>query len=367
MKQKLIAGLCLVVLGSLSIRAADGPGAAPAKAVVETGKVTEVEDTESRRYTGQIVSPAVVQIVPRVSGEILEVGFQDGSYVKQGQMLYRLDPVQYEAAVKSAEAKVAECKAHLEYAQNNFDRNNLLYEKRATSRDVMENTKSSLEAYRASLLAAEAELITARDNLKNTTIVAPMEGVVGVTNFTAGNYITPSSGEMVSIIRVQPIRVCFSISTADFLSMFGSLKVLKENGSVRIRLADGSSYPDEGGIELLNNEANRKTDAIQVYANFPNSDYKLIVGSTVGVTLSKKQGRTVPAVPLSAVMHDNQGTYVYVVDAANKVEKRYIVPENATDELQLVASGLEVGETIVVKGTHKAVPGKEIEPVSAER
>ncbi len=112
------------------------------KPVVEVGSAVLTQDTESRRYTGQVVSISEVRIVPRVSGEILEVGFADGSVVEAGQMLYRLDPIQYEAAVKSAEAKIAECKAKLEYADHNYNRNLTLYEKQATSRDLLENTKN---------------------------------------------------------------------------------------------------------------------------------------------------------------------------------------------------------------------------------
>ena len=323
----------------------------------------EAADFESRRYTGQLVSPSVVQIVPRVSGEILEVGFQDGSLVRQGQMLYRLDPIQYEAAVKSAEAKIAECKAKLAYAQKNYDRNYSLYEKKAASLDSMENTRSSLEACNASLLAAEAELIKAKDNLKNTVITSPMEGVVGVTTFTRGNYITPNSGELVSIIQYQPVRVRFSLSTSDFLSMFGNLENLRRNGIVRIQLADGKWYSVSGTIEFLNNEANRKTDTIQVFASFPNADYQLIVGSTVGVTLAKKKGKWIPAVPPSAVMHDSQGAYLFLVDAAGKVEKRYVATGNSTPELQMIVSGVSKGDTVVVRGTHKAMDGAVVEPV----
>lgn len=331
-------------------------------AVVAVEQVQEMNDLDSRNYTGLIVSKAVVQIVPRVSGEILKVGFEDGSLVKKGQMLYQLDPVQYEAAVKGAEAKIAECRAKFEYAQNSYKRNSSLYDKKAASRDTMENTKSALETTRAAVMAAEAELITARDNLKNTTIVAPIDGVAGVTNFTPGNYLTPSSGVLVTIIQIQPVRVRFSISSADYLSMFGSFENLKKTASIRLQLSDGSHYSTPGTIEFLNNEANKLTDAIQVYTSFPNQDYKLLIGSTVRVTLTKKQGRKLPAVPPSAVMHENKGSYVYVVGKDNKVEKRYIVPGNSTADWQLVNAGLKKGETVIVQGTHKTMPGATVEP-----
>ena len=149
--------------------------------MVGVEKVTECEDYETRQYTGQVVSKSVVNIVARVSGEILEIGFKDGDVVHKGQMLYKLDPVQYEASVKGAEASIEKCKAELTYAQSNFNRISLLYQKQASSLDTMENAKSTLGAAKAALLSAEASLITAKDNLKNTVITAPQDGLVGVT------------------------------------------------------------------------------------------------------------------------------------------------------------------------------------------
>lgn len=331
------------------------------KAVVGVEKVTELEDMESRRYTGLVVSQSVVNLTARVSGEILEVGFKDGDFVRKGEVLYRLDAVQYEAAVRNVEAEIAEIKAKLIYAEDNYNRNKLLHEKKAASLDAMESAKSTLEAEKAALLAMEAQLITAKDNLKHTVITSPQDGVAGVTNFTAGNYVTPSSGTLLTIIQVRPIRVRFSVSTADFLSMFGSPDELKNNGAVRIKLSDGREYGEAGEIELMNNEANSKTDAIQIYAKFANADVRLITGSTVSVTMSKKKGRTTAAVSPAAVMHDTKGSYVYVVDQANKVEKRYVTLGNATSNRQLIDSGLKKGETVIVKGSHKTMPGMEIE------
>ena len=336
------------------------------RSVVGAAKVVNAQDVDTRHYTGQVVSQAVVQIVPRISGEILEVGFKDGSQVKKGQLLYRLDPVQYEAAVKSAEAKIAQCRAHLQYAQENFERNDSLFKKDAASRDEMENTRSQLEAYRAQLMAAEAELIVAKDNLKNTRIVSPVDAIAGVTNFTLGNYITPSSGVLVTLIQVEPIRVRFSISTGDYLSMFGNFEELCRNASIRIRLADGTTYPTEGKVEFINNEANQRTDTIQIYSTFPNQDHRLIPGSTVGVTLSRRKGTTMPGIAPSAIMHTANGSYVYVLDKDNKVERRMVVLGNSTPDLQLIREGVKAGETVITKGTHKTMPGDVVEVQMAE-
>lgn len=336
----------------------DNKGAAT---VVGVENVSEIEDFETRHYTGQVVSCSVVNIVPQVSGEILEVGFKDGGVVRKGQMLYRLDSVQYEAAVKGVEADIEKYKAELDYAQSNFNRLDLLYQQNATSLDTVENAKATLGAAKAALLAAEADLITAKDNLKNTVITAPQEGIVGVSAYTPGNYITPSSGTLLTIIQTQPIRVRFSLSTADLLAMFGSHKELLTNGNVEVKLADGSALGECGTIELLNNEVNPKTDAIQIYANFPNAEHKLLTGSTLSVTLSRKNGKFFPAVSPSALMHDSEGSYVYVLDSDRKVEKRYVVLGNSTPRWQLITGGLKAGEVVVTKGSHKVLPGMTVE------
>jgi len=365
MNKMSVMSLTAAAVAAISIPLfAQMPGAM--KQVVGVAEVEDVANVQSRRYTGQVVTQAEVNVVPRVSGEILKLGFNDGDYVKKGQMLYSIEKTQYEAAVKQAEATIAECKARLEYAQSTYDRNQMLYEVNATSKDTMENTKSALDAMRAELAAAEAGLVTAQDNLKHTTITAAIDGLVGVTKFTAGNYITPSSGSMLTIIQMQPIRVRFSMSTGDFLSGYGSLTVLKQNGEVSLKLADGSEYAAGGKIEFLNNEANVKTDAVQVYASFPNADMKLIPGSTVTVTLSKKDSSKMPAVPPSAVMHDAQTSFVYVVGEGNKVERRVVELGDMTKTHQLIKSGVTVGEKVVSQGTHKVMPGDEVIPAAPE-
>ena len=366
MNKKSVMSLTAAALAAISVSLfAQMPGAV--KQVVGVAEVEDVANVQSRRYTGQVVAQALVNVTPRVSGEILKLGFNDGDYVKKGQMLYTIEKTQYEAAVKQAEASIAEIKANLEYAQSSYDRNERLYEVNAASKDAMENTKSALDALKAAQAAAEATLVTAKDNLKYTTITAAIDGLVGVTKYTAGNYVTPSSGPILTIIQMKPIRVRFSISTADFLSGYGSLTALKENGEVSLKLADGSEYASGGKIEFLNNEANVKTDAVQVYASFPNADMKLIPGSTVTVTLSKKSAAKMPAVPPSAVMYNASETYVYVVGEGNKIERRSVELGDMTKTHQLIKSGLKTGEKVVYQGTHKVMPGDEVVPAEVKK
>lgn len=340
-------------------------GSAPPQPIpaVTVGTVGEAADVETRRYTGQVVSSSSVNLTPRVSGEILNVAFREGGYVDKGDLLYELDPVRCTAAVRNAEAKAAECRAKLAYAENSYVRINNLYEQKAASKDSMESQKSELDAAHALLLAAEAALVTAQDDLANTRITAPISGKIGMTNFTCGNYVTPSSGVLTTIVQTDPLRVAFAISNRDFLSMFGNEKTLKDKASVRLRIADDSLYAMTGAVEIVANQADQRTDTIQVYARFGNADGVLLPGGTVTVLLSKNNGSTLPAVLPSAVMHDAKASYVYVLNEQNAVERREIVLGPSDERLQLVRSGLAPGEKVVVDGMHKAMSGDFVKPV----
>ncbi len=357
MNKTLLISLCTT---ALAVSAAAAPPAMP-KALVKAGKVVAKDNVEHRRYAGLVSAPAVVQLMPRVSGEMLEIGFQNGDYVRKGQTLYVFDNIRYDAAVKSAEAKIAECKAHLEYAQNSYNRAHNLYGQNAASKDSLENTLSSLEAYKSSLLAAQAALITAKDDLKNTVIVAPMDGVIGVTNYTPGNYITPASGVLATINQVSPIRVQFAMSNRDFLQMFGTLATLKKEARIAIKLADDSLFEEVGKVTFIDNAANRRTDTIQIYAEFPNKAHKLIPGSTISVLLDREIAKNCPAITPSAVMHDSKTAYVYVLDKDNKVSRRDVVLGNERGNFVIVEKGLKIGENIIVDGTHKARPGAVVD------
>ena len=364
-RSKFFIAVCAIPVFSVIAAAADPAPAAAPGVVVDVADVVAVVDNEQHRYTGQLVAPAKVNVVAQVSGEITEVGFADGDEIVAGQMLYRLSDTQYRAAAMSAEASLAEAKAKLEYAQTNFDRVNTLFAQNAASKDSMENAKSVLAGCQAAVLAAEAQLLSAEDNLSKTVITAPVAGTAGVTNFTLGNYVTPSSGTLVTLVATKPIRVRFAISTGDYLSMFGSLGKLKSDAVINLKLADGSICSDVGTVEFLDNQANSHTDSVIIYALFPNRDSRLIAGSTVTVTLSKKEGSTVPAIPLSAILLDKDGTSVYVVGENGQAAPRRIVTGGIVDGLQAVTSGLEPGETVVVSGTHKIMPGITVIPANA--
>lgn len=328
--------------------------------LVAAGSVSEAENVITQRYPGRVVSPSIIAVTSRVSGDLLEVAFKEGDFVRKGQALYRLDDVRYVAAVKSAEAKIAELKARIAYSKANFERTQLLFDKEVSTQDELESARSEYDAYKAMLMAAEADLTVARDDLKNTLILAPSDGRIGVNAAPLGTYVTPNSGTLTTIVQQDPVRVRFSLSNRDFLQIFGSEKRLREQARITLVLADGRTYDQAGAIDFIDNTANERTDAIQVYARFANPNQRLLPGSTVSVALGRSTGTLMPAVVPSAVMHDAEGAYVYVLNAENMVERRNVVLAQSTKNLQFVKSGLKAGERIITDGTHKAIPGRKV-------
>lgn len=328
--------------------------------LVAAGTVSEAENVVMRRYPGRVVSPATIAVTSRVSGDLLEVAFKEGEFVRKGQPLYRLDDIRYVAAVRSAEAKIAQYRARVAYSKANFDRTQRLFEKDVSTQDELESSRSEYEANKAELAAAEADLIVAQDDLKNTRILAPADGRIGVNAAAQGSYVTPSTGTLTTVVQIDPVRVRFSMSNREFLSMFGDEKTLRERSSIRLLLADGSEYGVAGKIDFVDNTANERTDTVQIYAFFSNPDAKLLPGGTVSVMLGRTAGTRSPVVSPSAVMYDAKGAYVYVLDAENTVERRDISIAQTTKNFVFVENGLAVGERIVADGTHKALPGRKV-------
>lgn len=357
--RRLAAALAAALLAALPASAAEDL----TQVTLPVVEVKAVADRPVRTYPGRVVPVAQVNVIPQVSGEILEVAFENGSVVKPGDLLYRLDPVKYEAAVKNAEAKVAECKATLSYAELSNTRHQKLLETRAVSLDAADNALASRDSARAALEAAKADLISARDDLRHCRITAPIAAKVGSTQFTAGNYLQKGQGTLVSLVQYRPIRVRFSMSNRDYLEMFGgSTRRCREEGVVSLRLADGTAYKEQGAIEYSENAADERTDTIQFYALYPNLEYGLRPGGTVSVSLTPKKGVLRPAVPPTAVLQDVQGPYVWVVGADGAAERRYIARGGIEGDWQFVEKGLTVGERVVADGGHKVRKGMKVNP-----
>jgi len=334
-----------------------------ASIVLPVARVSEQPDRRALSYPGRVVPVARVDVVPQVSGEILEVAFDNGALVKAGDVLYRIDPVQYEAAVKNAESKLAEMKANARYAELSYDRHKNLLETRAVSLDAVDNALSQRDSSRAALAAAQAALVAAKDDLAHCTIVAPIAGKLGSTAKTRGNYAVKGSETLVTLVPSRPMRVRFAISNREFLDLFGGrTDRLQEESRLSLTLANGETYAEEGRVEYIENEADERTDTMLVYALFPNETRKLRAGGTVAVTLSAKNGVMRPAIPPTAILQDTQGPYVWALDAEGRAERRTVARGEAVGDWLFVEKGLKPGERIVADGAHRVKRGMTVTP-----
>jgi len=339
-------------------------GPKPSMFLVGVAKAGVVDYNPVRAFSGRVLSPETVAVVAQVAGEVKEVCFEEGAVLKKGDILYRIDPVKYEAAAAAAKAQVAQAEASADYARKSFDRATALFEKKVASADDLDSATSSKAAAEAALDAAKAALVTAEDNLAHCTIVSPVDGKVGLNAASAGNYVSTASGALCTIVRQDPVRVAFAPGSRDYLAVFGGEKGLRELFDVRVRLADGTVPEEDGEIEFVGNEVNAATDTVPVFARFANPAGLLVPGATVKVEVQARESKRYVSLPLTAVVHENDGDYVWTVGEGQLPVKRKIETGPATASYQTVVSGVEEGEEVIVRGTHKIMPGVPVEPVA---
>ena len=304
-----------------------------------------------------------VAVQPRVSGNIVATRFQEGKVVKKGDLLFEIEDTRYRAAVEEAVAKKAQLEAKLLYAKNSFERYNRLLASKSVSMDTVENAKSTMHALEAEIQSANAAITVAKDNLNYTRLTAPITGRTGRVTFSTGNYITPTSGSLVTITGIDEVYVKFPISERDFLSLFGTQEQMKKYALVSVNLANGKAYDQPGRIFMTDNTVQTTTDTLNVWAKFPNPEDELTPGGVVTVNLSKKNVDRFPAANISSVMHDAYKSYVYIVNDQGVVERRDVTLGNTVNNEQCFSSGVKEGEVVIIDGMHKVRPGAKVNPV----
>lgn len=373
-----------------------GPGMKKDPPKVVVTKVIERKPVTLKKYVGTFEPIEKFVTLARVSGNIEEQPFKEGDLVKKGSILFEIEKIRYQATLDASLAKIESIKAkilsveaqqqqvqaRLNYAQNNYNRNKELYEKGSVvAKDTMENSKSLLDAQmaekksidaqllsaQAELQAAQADLKIVQDDLSHCTIRSEITGRAGRVNHTLGNFITPSSGPMVTIVQMDPIYFRFSISERDFTTLFGNFDNLKKKAHIKIELGNGKMYDEEGEITFIDNQLQAATNTLYVWATYKNSQEILRPGGVATIFLSKEEDELRPAVPVSATMYDGTTHTVYVVGENNMVERRRVELGPIEDDWQIINTGLKAGETVVSEGTNKImmVPGPDgqIHPV----
>ena len=335
-------------------------------ATVQVERATQWRDLLMRRSIGHAEAIKTVKVRTAVEGFLHEIVAKEGSMVEKGDVLYRIYPLQYEAAVKQCEATLAELDAQLKYSIARHSRLQALEQRQATSREDVETAAAKVEELKARRAGAEAELVRARKDLDDCTIRAEISGKLGRQVFSRGNYVT--AGEQLnSIVQTDPIYMRFPLSQRDVMGIFRGPKEIADAVDVGMRVASGVRYDKRGKIDIVDNLLAGTTDTYTLWAKFDNPNRILTPGGVGAMFVSLTDTATVTMVPMTAVHYDSEGSFVYTVGEDNSVALRRVVSGTVHGRLQTIYTGLEPGEVVITDGSHKTRVGATVRPVFVQQ
>lgn len=307
-----------------------------------------------------------VTVKAQVGGVITEVGFREGQEVRAGQMLIRIDPRPFQASLDAARAQLAKDKAQAANAEVQARRYADLVKKDYVTREQYDAVRTQAEMLQSSVKVSEAAVEQAMLNLGYTTVGAPISGRTGSLLVKRGNVVRANDSVIVVINQLRPIRVSFSIpgTQLPLVQKYSTEKTL----AVRVR---PSRQSDDGTLEgmltFYENAVDTTTGTVTLKAEFANEQGRLWPGQFVDTELILTVEKLALTVPMAAVVNGQDGTFVYVIDAKKKVEKRDVRVNRVIEGTAVIDSGLRVGETVVTDGQMRLVPGAEVRVKSGLR
>lgn len=355
-----------------------GEGGAPVTVATAARKDVPV----NIQVVGSVEAYLTVAIKARIDGELTGVNFQEGEFVKKGDLLFNIDPRQLEAQLSQAQANLARDEAQLsqaeanlardaaqeEYAQAAAARGSRLFERGLISKEEAEQVRTSAEvsgaavradeasvrSARAAIAAAKAAVENIRVQLGYTSIRSPIDGRTGDLIVQQGNIVTANTTDLTTINQIQPVYVTFSVPEA-------RLREIKLRQLVMASSRNDSAPPEVGELIFIDNKVDPGTGMIKLRGTFPNSNRRLWPGEFVRVTLRLGTQPMVLVVPSHAVQTGQDGTYVFVVKPDGTVESRPVVTGVRADQELVVEKGLEAGEVVVTEGQMRLAPGSRVQ------
>jgi membrane fusion protein (multidrug efflux system) len=312
--------------------------------------------------TGRVEAVDRVDLVARVDGFLEEVAFTEGETVEEGALLYRLERDMFEAEVRQAEGILEQARASKVLADLELDRAQQLLDREVGTEQARDIAKAGADKTAGAVAEAEASLAKAQVNLGYTEIRAPVGGRIGMSALTRGAVVGPASGVLATVVSQDPMHVTFPVSAREFLR---EKKVDRAAIRVRIALADGEFYPEEGRLDFVDVTVDQGTDTVLARSTIANPDGRLIAGQLVTVTLEAGTPDEVPVVAQSALVADQGGLYVFVVEDG-KAAVRRVRTAGASGADAVVAEGLAAGDLVIVEGLERVRPGVAVVAAPAE-
>ena len=299
-----------------------------------------------------------VEVRARVTGYLEAVDFKEGEPVREGAELYRIEPDLFEAAVKQAEGARERSRAAQTLAEIQMHRAQELLDRNSGTVVARDQARAALDQAKGAVTGDEANLQTARINLGYTRILAPIAGRIGRTSVTKGNVVGPDSGVLTSIVSQDPMYVTFPVSQREFLRyQQGADRPDRGKVGVRIRFQDGSDYGQVGRVDFVNISVDRATDTVVVRAVMPNPAGALRDGQLVHVALQVGTPEQKVLVPQAALIADQGGVYVFIVEDGRAAMRRVKTGAGGTGPDAVVEEGLSGGELVIVDGLQRVRSG----------
>jgi len=352
---------------------ASGGGPAPQPAVAPQVIVIPVEQRTVPvigEFVGQTEAANTVEIRSQVTGFLRQIAFREGATVRRGDLLFVIDPRSYQAALTQAKAALAQAEAARQIAQRNVAMYEPLAAQHAISEQQLNTARAEAEQSQANVQAAQAQVAQAQLNLDYTRITAPLTGGIGPAMVKIGGLVQGGSTLLDTIYSIDPMFVTFSASEQGYLNYQKRVASQGQNanpGPIRLVLADGTTYPETGTINMVSPQVTTTTGTIGVRASFPNANGLLKPGLFVRVRVNTQQLPDALVVPQTAVQQIQGTPMVYVVGPDGTVQSRTVALGPAVENLQVITNGVKAGDAVIVEGMQKVRPGLKVRAVAASQ
>lgn len=328
--------------------------------------VEEKEIQLSFDAPGRVTSKYQVNVLARIAGYLQKSYFKEGDFVKAGQILFQIEPTEYENTSDVARANVENIKSQLEFAEKQLARAEELIKKDYIAKAKYDEILAQRNALKAQLASSQATYNDTKRNYGYTHIKAPVDGKIGIITVTVGNYVTPSSGALTTINSTNPIYVTFPLNSADFNALSNADQNNNQQRKVELYFADGTKYAFDGEQDFQDNKIEQSTGTVTLRATFNNPNDQLLHGEFVNVKLYANNKINKPVVPQTAVQENQEGKFVYKIDENGLPQLTYIKTGGQEGEYWIVLSGVSKDDKIVTDGIQKVTPGKPVTSVSKE-
>lgn len=328
---------------------------------VEANTPFEIETSSVIEAPGRVVAVKSADVIARVQGMIMSQHYKDGDLVKKGQLLYIIDPTEFQIAYDKAKANLDTAKAQQYQAQKDFERTKELVANDFVSKSEYDNALAARDAANATVKANIAAVNDAKRLLSYTRVTAPITGKISLPVVTVGNFLSSPNTVLTKVVSIDPIYVTYSLDSGIFASLKED-EIIPDSKNkkpikVEIKLPDGSIYNKTGNADFFDNVISETTGSITLRATFPNPESTLIPGDFVGVKVYSNKKIKRMAVPMTAVLQDTNGRYLFVIDENNVAHKRSIETDGQQGNNWIIKSGIDKNEKYVETGIIKVRDG----------